>query len=394
VHTSTVLRRLTVGAGSLALVAGLAGCSGSGSSEPSGGLAIVVGAHSNMPAPSLDGAAQDALETAVRSQSYLAMVVVDGAPFALDAAGPLLASDANDVAKKADWAKNRRLVAGALDAAAAKAEEADLLTALDEAARSISSAGGAHTIVVVDSGLSTVGPLDFRRTGLLDADPAELAAGLQAAHELPDLAGADVVFEGLGDTAAPQPPVGRAQRTNLVAIWTAVAKAAGAGSVTVEESPLGGPATPGLPAVSVVPVSSGVQCTASTVTLTGGDVAFQPDSATFVDPAAASQTLKPVAQQMVDAGFTATVSGMTADVGDLAGRRTLSRQRAQAVADVLVALGVPADRMTVAGLGSEFPGYVQDHDVDGNLVADKAAANRKVVIELAGASADVTCALG
>jgi outer membrane protein OmpA-like peptidoglycan-associated protein len=393
VHTSSVLRRLCVGTGSLALVAGLAGCSGSPSSEPTGGLAIVVGAHSNMPAASLDGAAHDALEAAVTNRSYLSVVVADGAPFE-SVTGRLVVSDANEVARTADEAANRQKVQAAVSGAAARAAQTDLLAALDLGARSLSAAGGAHTIVVLDSGLSTVAPLDFTQAGLLDADPTELADSLQAAGELPDLAGADVVFQGLGDTAAPQPAVGRAQRANLVAIWTAVATAAGAGSVTVEESPLSTEPAGGLPPVTPVPVSPGLRCSASTVTLTGGDVAFRADSASFVDPAAAADTLAPIAKQMVDGKLTAGVSGMTAAVGDLAGQQTLSRQRAQAVADLLVRLGVPADGMTVAGLGSEFPGYVEDHDAAGTLVPDRAAANRKVVIDLAGASADVTCALG
>jgi outer membrane protein OmpA-like peptidoglycan-associated protein len=393
VHTSSVLRRLCVGTGSLALVAGLAGCSGSPSSEPTGGLAIVVGAHSNMPAASLDGAAHDALEGAVTNRSYLSVVVADGAPFE-SVTGRLVVSDANEVARTADEAANRQKVQAAVSGAAARASQTDLLAALDLGARSLSAAGGAHTIVVLDSGLSTVAPLDFTQAGLLDADPTELADSLQAAGELPGLAGADVVFQGLGDTAAPQPAVGRAQRANLVAIWTAVATAAGAGSVTVEESPLSAEPAGGLPPVTPVPVSPGLRCSASTVTLTGGDVAFRADSATFVDPAAAADTLAPIAKQMVDGKLTAGVSGMTAAVGDLAGQKTLSRQRAQAVADLLVRLGVPADGMTVAGLGSEFPGYVEDHDAAGALVPDRAAANRKVVIDLAGASADVTCALG
>jgi outer membrane protein OmpA-like peptidoglycan-associated protein len=102
----------------------------------------------------------------------------------------------------------------------------------------------------------------------------------------------------------------------------------------------------------------------------------------FVAPDAAADTLRPIAEQIVDGGLTATVTGTTARVGDLQGQRALSLERAQAVADVLADHGVPADAMTVAGLGSEFPGYVE---------ADP-AANRKVVLQLGGASAGVTCA--
>jgi outer membrane protein OmpA-like peptidoglycan-associated protein len=59
--------------------------------------------------------------------------------------------------------------------------------------------------------------------------------------------------------------------------------------------------------------------------------------------------------------------------------------------DLLVSLGVPADRMKAVGLGSDFPGYTEDHDAEGALIPESAAANRKVIIELIGAAGEVTC---
>ncbi len=391
-HRTSLLRRLPVLVGTVGLVVALAGCEES--AEPTGGLAIVVGAHSNMPTPALDGAGGDALRAAIAAESHLSVVVADGRPFEAVPGGSLAVDHANEVAEEADRERHRRTVEAALRDAAARTPEVDLLGALALGARSISAASGPHTIVVVDSGLSTVAPLDFTQAGLLDADPAELADSLKRAGELPDLTGADVVFQGLGDTADPQPAVGRAQRANLVGIWTALVRAAGAGEVRIEESPLSGAAAGGLPSVTVAPVSSGVVCSAGTVVLTGGDVAFQADSAVFLDRAAAEATLEPIARQMVTGSLTAELTGTTADVGDPAGQRTLSQQRAQAVADLLADLGVPAGSMTAVGLGSQFPGYVEDHDAAGALVPAAAAANRKVVIDLGGASADVTCALG
>jgi outer membrane protein OmpA-like peptidoglycan-associated protein len=69
----------------------------------------------------------------------------------------------------------------------------------------------------------------------------------------------------------------------------------------------------------------------------------------------------------------------------------LSEQRAQAVAALLAGLGVPADRLTVVGRGSDFPGYVVDHDGSGHLLPAAAALNRKVMIELAGVSTSGIC---
>jgi outer membrane protein OmpA-like peptidoglycan-associated protein len=389
VHGTTVLRRLAVTTCLVALAAGLAGCSDS--PEPTGGLAIVVGAHSNMPPPSLTGKAVEAREEALVSQAYLSVVVADGEPFQMDGAGALIARAENGVVQKQDRERNRQAIDAMLAEARAKTPETDLLSALDLAARGISSASGDHTIVVLDSGLSTVGPLDFTQPGLLDADPSELATSRKNAGELPDLTGTHVVFQGLGDTVSPQDKPRIPQRKSLIAIWTAIAEAAGAESVVVEESPLSGEPAPELPPVTPVAFADGVSCEANTVSLTGGDVAFQPDSADFKDRAAASAVVGPIAQQMLRDQISATLTGTTANVGNGTGQAELSERRAKAVVNLLVELGVPAERMTAKGLGSHFSGFVEDHDAADNLVPEKAALNRKVDIELAGEAGAVAC---
>src|SRR4051794_6932044 len=343
-----------------------------------------------MPQPTLDGESREMLDAAVEMQSFLTVVVADGDPF-VSTKGSLLIEGKNGPAQDASKERNRQKVTKALADAAAKTPETDLLGALDLGARSIAGADGAHTVVVVDSGLSTVAPLDFTQPGMLDADPAEVVASLQAAGELPDLSGDEVVFEGLGDTADPQPSLTRGERTNLIAIWTAIAEAAGAATVDVEPAPLSGDSAPGLPPVTVVALPPVMTCTPGTVTLTGGDVAFRPDSAAFLDRAAATDVVRPIAEQLVERGATATVTGTTARVGDDAGQVALSQQRAQAVADLLTGLGVPADRLTVRGLGSDFPGYVQDHDAAGNLIPGAAAANRTVEIASVGVTTELAC---
>jgi outer membrane protein OmpA-like peptidoglycan-associated protein len=369
----------------------LAGCGGN-TARPSDALAIVVGAHSNMPGGALDGTALAARERALDSQAYLAIVVADGQPFIAGQPGRLLARHSNSVIQRRDRDANRQLVDTELADAKAKTPETDLLSALDVASRTISSQPGHHTIVVLDSGLSTVAPLDFRTPGLIDSDPAELAASLKTARQLPDLAGDDVVFQGLGDTAAPQVELGRPQRAGLIDIWVAIAKAAGAHAVQVEKSPLSAKPQTGLPPVSPVVLDKGISCTATVVTLTGGDVGFLPDSAEFKDRAAATAVIEPIAKQLRGAQVTATLTGTTADVGAKAGQVRLSEQRAQAVAALLAGLGVPADRLTVIGRGSDFPGYLVDHDGSGNLIPAAAARNRKVIIDLAGGSASGFCA--
>jgi len=58
-------------------------------------------------------------------------------------------------------------------------------------------------------------------------------------------------------------------------------------------------------------------------------------------------------------------------------------------------LGVPAGSMTVVGLGSDFPGYVDDHDEQGNLAPAAAALNRLRITDhvLDTATANIAAAI-
>jgi hypothetical protein len=152
------------------------------------------------------------LDSAVQDQSFVSIVVADGAPFVLDGSGPLTVTGANDVARQQSAQDNHRAVLDAVAGARAATPETDLLGAISLGRRTISSATAPRTIVVVDSGLSTVAPLDFTRPGLLDADSQEIVTSLNATGALPELAGYTVVLQGLGDVASPQQPLGEARR--------------------------------------------------------------------------------------------------------------------------------------------------------------------------------------
>lgn len=382
----SVRRRLMTVAGSLAIAAAAAGCTTPVPAEPTGGLAVVVGGRANMPLPALSGVAGQEVTNAVSTRAEVSLVVADGDPFVVpdERLSGLSRDDSGST-------ERREILEDAMVAAAAATPETDLLTALGVAARQVEDAPGRHTVLVIDSGLSTAGALDFRRTAMLDVAPADLVASLAAKGALPDLSDVHVVFQGLGDTAAPQPVLGAVVREHVIDLWTAIALGAGALDVNVERTPLTGEPPSGRPPVGVVGSGSGVSCAEDTVVLTGGDVAFEADRAVFQDAVAASEILRPIAESLRAAGVTATLIGTTARVGDADGQRRLSQERAQAVADLLSDLGVPAPRLTVTGLGSEFPGYVRDHDDAGNLLPAQAAQNRKVLIDLSGAARTPVC---
>ena len=383
---SFVRRPVMAVAGSLAVTVLAAGCAAPVPAEPTGGLAVVVGGRANMPTAAVSGIAGQVVTNAITTRAEVSVVVADGSPFVLEdeRISGLHRDDSGS-------AERRDSLRGAITAATAATPETDLLGALHVASTEIKDAPGRHTVLVVDSGLSTTGGLDFRHKGMLDAHPADLVASLQADGLLPNLSGVHVVFQGLGDAAEPQPPLGAVAREHLIDLWTGIALGAGALEVNIERAALTGDAPAGRPPVSVVGSGGGITCIQNSVVLTGGDVAFEADSAVFQDAVAASETLRPIADRIKAAAVTARLAGMTANVGDAEGQRRLSEQRARAVGRLLIELGVPAERLTVVGLGSDFPGYVPDRDAAGQLLPAAAAQNRRVTIQLSGAGTSVIC---
>jgi len=379
------LRRGAVGLVALAALglgtAAVVSADTSAEPEPRGALGVVVGAHSNMPQPTLEGIAASARDLAVAQQSQLSVVVADGAPFTLVEPERLLV-DAEEPAGRAEQREaNRRRIDEAVATARARTPETDLLSALILAGRTMADQPGPRTVVVVDSGLSTSGPMDFRQPGMFDADPQEVVDTLADFGQLPDLKGSSVVFQGLGDTAPPQQPLDAARRTQLVELWTAVAEKAGAVVVDIEVSPLSGTPDAGLPSVRPVAVDPGFSCTPRRLTLSGGGVGFRPGGALLLDPERIAEVLRPYAEQMKSRGtLIAEVFGRYSE-GEPAAVLLLTEQRGQEVANVLIDLGVPIPQLRVKGFGSDFPGYVPDRDATGHLVPATAALNRTVILE-------------
>jgi outer membrane protein OmpA-like peptidoglycan-associated protein len=371
------------------VAASLSGCGGtSRAAEPSGALAVVVGGHANTPVPELRGAAADARDLAVAQQSSFSVVVADGTPNTVGRAGRL-GLDADDEAGRAEQREdNRRRVDEAVAGARADSPESDLLGALEVAAQTLVGQPGLHTLVVADSGLSTTGPMDLTRPGMLDAEPREVADSLADSGRLPDLGGVSVVFLGLGETAAPQPPLDADRRTQVVQLWTAVAARAGAVPVAVEQLEDPAPPEGPLPGVRVVDAGTGLTCTPRKLTLDGGGVGFRPGEINFLDRGRVIDVLGPIARQMQERQIIGEVFGFHAAVGDPARVTELSEQRAQEVANVLIELGVPVSQLRVRGFGSDGDDYVTDRDDAGRLDPAAAALNRKVTIHF---TADVDC---
>ncbi|UOZ11333.1 OmpA family protein [Amycolatopsis sp. WQ 127309] len=359
-----------------------------GQCQAAGPLAVAAGGRAGSPQPILPEQVGRIVQAAVATVPdhtegpKVSVVSVDGRPEATATA--TFYSDANNTPNlDNDRAGFVRKFATAVSSVRAKVAEADVLGALAVAARA--TGDGAGTVVLVDSGLQTVAPLDFRQPGLLDADPGEVAGALGDA--VPDLRHKTVLLAGIGDTAAPQEPLDTARHSQLTELYKAIAKAGKADCVAVLPEPHNGVAPTGVPPVGAVPVplpdNLDLDQSAKLVLPDDGKVGFQPDRAEFRDAAAAGEVIAPVARWLAARSSRGVrLTGTTARTGDREGQTALADARANAVAGLLVERGARREQVATVGVGSYFDGYVPDHNPDGSLIPAAAARNRTVIVEV------------
>lgn len=361
-------------------------------SSPSGGgkcptsadrpMALAIGAHANVPTPEVPGDLSALMTDVAQARQQVTIIRVDGDPKIIfdDAPPPARKNERADDLDLDKYVKGMN--AAFRDKVKPVAAEVDLLRALTIAGKATAPGG---TIALIDSGLQTVAPLHFGKDDLLAAEPADVAKHLADQKLLPDLAGRTVALVGFGNTAAPQPVLDNRWSGNVVAIWKAIVEAAQACVYEQSQSSTKDAAV-SQPAVSVVTPPAPAPLRAigcGQIELGSADnISFQPDSREFKDRPAATERLRELAGVITSKRQRAELIGRTATYGPPEGRITLSQQRAEAVRDVLVELGVPADRVTARGVGTDWPEHVQDVGPDGGLLPGPAEQNRKVVVKL------------
>jgi OOP family OmpA-OmpF porin len=400
------------------LSAAVAGCSGGSSSSGGGGsgsggsangggtvtagsascrlasgrpVAMAIGARSNSAEPPDLPASVSALtSSAINAQRTVTIIRLDGDPHIVFSQA-LSLQGANTQRRKlnrnAYLSRINQILTGTAQPATdirAQVPQANVLQALAVAASSVPQGGN---VVLMDSGLQTTAPLDFR-TGLLADDPRTVAEYLKKAGELPDLTGRGILLFGLGWTASPQQALDTSNRAKVIKIWTKIAEVAGASCVVIDEHADTQAAVPNTPPVAVVTPPPPPQPPHACAVIDLGDannVGFEYDSTTFRDRSGARATLRKVAQVMRRTGESVRLTGATSSEGTDQYNNALSLRRADAVRGVLEQLGVPGGRIKAFGVGSHLPGRLADRGPDGKLLIGPAIQNRKVVAKLTGA---------
>jgi outer membrane protein OmpA-like peptidoglycan-associated protein len=355
--------------------------------HPKGALALVVGHRNNMPRPQLVGShGQQVVTDSIRSQDTLYVIDVSGDPRKVYRQE--MTGRCDSVASCDNLARRNQGVMGqAISQVKASSPEANTLQAIAVAAQSIAGEPDPKHIVVIDNGLQTTGEMPLQGPGALAANPDQVAQTLYDAGRLEKLlAGTDITLIGLGNGHAPQKTLSQHKLDQLKILWDKVLRKAGAANVYIESQPLSDEAPgEGLPAVSVVeaaddPAPKPAPC----IPLREDQVGFLPESAEFRDAELARRALQPIAQKIIAEKITATLKGTTA-LPRPTGPGSLPDRRAQAVKNMLVSLGTPAESLRTVGLGTNFTGYVDPTAPDGVFKETVAVQDRLVIIELAGA---------
>lgn len=393
-----MISMIVVCALTLAMVTGLTGCDSSNNEATVEKAAVcyVLANTANSQGLNLNSPmVQDTIYNTIRNYGYISIINADGIP------DVVLASsfDIDDKYKKASAerldmdarAKTTNLIAG-MQSVIATDPEVDYLAALNLSLRTLSSLEGydSKTIVVIGTGLSTTGVLDFQNN-LISAEPSTIVELLEEKDEIPNFDGITVYWQQMGDVAAPQQTLTSAQRNCLQKIYGGIVEAGG--GTFIYNDIIANPVNEGTSYPAVTPVELPADIPISfdpdildseeveniftePVVLTEDQVTFIGDKTEYLYPEEAESVLKPIADFLMRNDVTILLCGTTAGDGNSAYTMDLSQARAEAVKQSLVDLGVDPFHITAVGLGSTDPWHVY-----GIPTSDKAAScNRKVVL--------------
>ncbi|WP_433683360.1 OmpA family protein [Nocardia sp. CA-119907] len=355
----------------------LTACAPANPSASTQSVTFVLTATSAEPRPSLPASVRSSLS----EQAAQAKNAGDATVHVISSgAGAILAKDlapmrGNQI-EHAPAERDRKIVAALDDLARQIADVTadrpglDLLTLLDRASELPS-----NNIHVVSSGISTEDPVDMRALGW-NFKPAAVVDAVDAQGLLPNLSGRHVTFHNLGAAAGSQLRLSPASRDAVTGLWLAMCARAGATCTAVTDASGMDAPIAKLP-VPVVPLSTSVTDGGCPVWASLSDevLQFAPRSAVLPDDA--DNTLRPVVEAARRCNVRSIdIAGHVADLGQGNEIGDISGQRARAVADRLVALGLPKDALgSVTGRGNREPVVI--NFTDGQFDESKARFNRR-----------------
>ncbi len=342
-------------------------------------VTLIITGSSAEPVPSLPDSVRSVLTDHAHQAKKPGDAVVQ---LISSASGPIVSKDltplrGNGDVQHAPVAADRQIqhavdqVATEVAGTTATSPGLDLLPLLDRASTVPSS-----RIDVISSGVSTENPIDLRQLGW-SFTPDRIIDSIARQGELPDLSGDHLTFHSLGITAGSQPRLPSHFRSTIEQFWLRLCQRAKAASCVVAHDDIATASPSALLPVPVVPIpASETEGSCPVWSSLGDDVLhFPPNSAVL--PVEADGVLQPVVASIQRCNLVVDIAGFIADTGSGGDANNLSGQRAHAVADRLLSLGLSPNQLgNVVGHGtadpviSNFTGSVFDEA--------KATLNRRV----------------
>lgn len=370
----------------------LTGCGNPGKEELH--LAIVNGNCANS-AHINTSKAKDYIDKACRSYGDVSIIVADGKPYQsteIDIPDQGKSGLSDNKLNKVILSQTEQIME-LLENSKAKTEEADLLSSINDAARFLNSKkDGIKEMLILHSGISTTGILDFTKGYLGSNEIPDVMAYLKKEQAIPDLKGIHIVWAGISDTKAPQPELSSKNKAYLQELWKSILETAGAEVDFAQDLPTETEQDKTLPKVSIVDVlqpASAIKevidnekIEETTVVLDEETINFKPGSAVLVSSEkSVKKTLKEYIKYMSEnPSYKVLFAGTTASAGKQDELIILSEKRCNTIKKIFIKSGVKENQIETIGLGYKNDYYIKDTDKNGNLIEEKAKKNRSVII--------------
>jgi outer membrane protein OmpA-like peptidoglycan-associated protein len=260
---------------------------------------------------------------------------------------------------------------------------ADYFEATAKAVKAVSK-GSSPLVIVMGSGLSDTGLLNFAEDNFINKDNQVAVDAVMKSKDVSELSmkNTTIVLHGLGQTVKPQEVLDTNTQEKINKIYEQVFKHFSA-DVEIDQGAIKSGAKSVDTEFQVNPTPLNMICDPLTFQFYEDKLKFKPDSAQFVDEKLAKENLMAIATILKDNshGRTAKIIGTQAIPEGQAAQdgSELTDQRANAVLNILVGLGVPQDELSARGAGSKFDGHI-DEKVDGKWSEERASQNRRVMI--------------
>lgn len=203
-------------------------------------------------------------------------------------------------------------------------------------------------IIVVGSGLADSGDLNFSKSGLLtdESKRQEAIKTIKDKYGRDYLKNYNLIFYGLGDTAAPQESLSSKQKEIVRGIYKEVVRELG-GKVEISRKSLAGESVK----TEHVVGTTDTGCGNIGLVFDDDNLKFVTNEATFSNEAAAKESLNSI--KLIFNKYSTTIQSIQVDgyIAHYSGPDQLSQQRANLVRKVLIDLGIPSEKIIASGKG-------------------------------------------